>query len=363
MLLASFRSFSQDYYLFVGTYTGNGSKGIYVYRFNATYGTAEWVSNTDSITNPSYLAVAPNGKYLYAVNETHNQNPGSVSAFAFDRELGQLNFINQQQTGGDDPCYVSVSKDNKWVMVANYSGGSLTALQANADGSLNPASQVEQHVGKGVNVQRQEKPHVHAAVFDPAYNYVLTPDLGLDKIFSYRFTPAAAKPLTPASKPFTSVTAGSGPRHLTFHPNNRFAYVIEELTGTVAACTYANGKLSVIQQIATHPSDFKGTIGSADIHCSPDGKFLYASNRGSENTITIFAVNQTTGKLSLKGFTPTLGNTPRNFTIDPTGNFLLVANQQSNNVAIFKRDKVTGLLQPTGKGFDVPNPVCLKMLK
>lgn len=363
LMIASLAASAQNFYLFVGTYTTNGSKGIYVYRFDAAAGTAEWVSNTDSSSNPSYLAIAPNKKYLYAVNETNKAIPGRVSAFSFDSSLGTLHFINQQPTGGDDPCYVSVSKNNKWVMIANYSGGSVTVLSANDDGSLNPYSQLLQHTGKSKNEQRQEKAHVHSAVFSPAGDYLFTPDLGEDKVYAYKFNPAAAEPLTPAAKPYTAVTPGSGPRHFTFHPNKRFAYLIEELSGTVGVYNYAGGKLIKVQSIITHPKEYTGDIGSADIHVSPDGKFLYASNRGEENTITIFAISPSTGKLTLKGFQPVLGKTPRNFVIDPTGNYLLVANQQTNNVVIFKRNKQTGLLQQIGKGFDIPNPVCLQFFR
>ncbi len=363
IMLASITASAQQFYLFVGTYTANGSKGIYVYEFDAATGTAKWVSNTDSITNPSYLAVAPNKKYVYAVIETNGTNPGKLAAFSFDSSLGTLHFINQQVTGGDDPCYVSVSSSNKWIMVANYSGGSVSVFSANDDGSLNPRNQLIQHTGKSVNAQRQEKAHVHAAVFSPDEHFVFTPDLGMDRVFAYSFNPDQQEPLSPAPTPYTEVIAGNGPRHLTFHPNKRFAYLVEEMGGAVVAYQYNNGRLSKFQQIETHPAGFKGDIGSADIHISPDGKFLYASNRGDENTLTIFAINSRSGKLTLKGYQPTLGKTPRNFVIDPTGNYLLVANQNTNNVVVFKRNKKTGMLTQIGKGFDIPNPVCLQMIR
>ena len=359
-VLLSFCCSAQNFYLFIGTYTTAGSKGIYVYRFNAATGNAEWVSNTDSSKNPSYLAVAPNEKMVYAVNETE---PGKVSAYTFDKNSGKLTFVNQQPTGGNDPCYVSVSKNNKWIVVANYGGGSATALSVNNDGSLNPYSQLFQDSGSSVNKQRQEKPHVHSAIFSPAQDYVYTPDLGLDKVMVYKFNAAVPKPMTPANPPFVTVTGGDGPRHLAFHPNQKFVYLIEEMSGTVGAYQYANGKLTLIQHLPTHPEEYKGDIGSADIHISPDGKFLYASNRGAENTITIFSVDAATGKLKLVGYQPVMGKTPRNFIIDPTGNYLLAANQNSDNVVIFKRDKQTGLLKATGKEIKVSMPVCLQMIK
>lgn len=363
ILFISFCATAQNFYLFVGTYTNKGSKGIYVYRFNAATGVAEWVSNTDSAVNPSYLAISPNEKYVYAVNETQGDNGGNVSAYTFDKTTGKLSFINQQSTGGDHPCYVSVSKNNNWAMVANYSGGSSAAFSVNNDGSLNPYSQLLQDSGSSANTTRQEKAHVHSAVFSPAQDYLFTPDLGTDKVMIYKFNPTSQKPLSPANPPYATVAPGSGPRHFTFHPNNKFAYVIQELSGTVGVFRYSNGNLTLVQDIATHPADYKGDIGSADIHLSPDGKFLYASNRGDENTITIFSVNASTGKLKLQGYQPVLGKTPRNFIIDPTGNYLLAANQNTDNIVIFKRNKQTGLLQATGKQIEVSMPVCLQMMK
>ncbi|MDB5248731.1 MAG: lactonase family protein [Segetibacter sp.] len=354
---------AQTFHLFIGTYTGKGSKGIYVYKFNASKGTAEWVSNTDSAANPSYLTVSPTGKYIYAVNETGGDKPGTISSYSFDRGTGKLSFINQQLTGGDAPCYVSITKGNNLVMVANYSGGSLSAFGVNNDGSLNPFSQLIQHSGSGVNKQRQDKPHVHSVVFSPMQDYLFTSDLGLDKVMIYKVNAEDSKPLSPANPPFVAVRAGSGPRHFTFHPNGKFAYLMQEMSGTVGAYKYNNGNLTFLEDVATHRSGFKGRIGSADIHVSPDGKFLYASNRGDENNIAIFSINQSTGKLKLKGFQSTRGRTPRNFMIDPTGNYLLAANQDTDNIVIFKRNKVTGLLKETGKQIKVSMPVCLQMLK
>jgi 6-phosphogluconolactonase len=362
MLFISAACVAQSYYMFVGTYTNKGSKGIYVYRFNASTGKAELLSNTDSVVNPSYLAIASNKKYIYAVTETATNNSGSISAFSFDRTNGKLTFINKQSSGGANPCYVTVNKTNKWVMVGNYSGGNLSAFPVNADGSLQPLSQSIQHTGSGINKQRQDKAHVHSTVFSPAQDYLFTPDLGEDKVYTYHFNAASQKPLTPANPPFTATEPGSGPRHFTFHPNNKFAYLIEELSGIVVAYKYSNGRLSSIQRSITHPKDYKGVIGSADIHTSPDGKFLYASNRGQENTITIFSIDLVTGKLELKGYQPTLGQTPRNFNIDPSGNYLLVANQATDNIVVFKRDKQTGLLQETGEQIKVPTPVCIQMI-
>lgn len=350
-------------FLFIGTYTNTGSKGIYVYKFNPLTGKATWVSNTDSVVNPSYVIVAPNGRYVYAVNETNGEHPGHVSSFGFQKSTGKLNFISQQLSGGDDPCYVSVNKTNSWLFVANYSGGSASAISINKDGSLNPAAQTIQHTGASINKNRQSKAHVHSVVLSPAEDYLFTADLGMDKILTYKFSPAQLKPLQEASTPFVSVTSGSGPRHLTFHPNRKWAYLSEEMSGTVDFFKYQSGKLSPHQNIATHPADFTGQPGTADIHISPDGRFLYVSNRGIENNLAIFSINQVSGKLTLKGYQSASGKTPRNFAIDPTGQYLLVANQDSNNIVIFKRNKITGLLKETGQQIELPKPVCLQFLK
>jgi 6-phosphogluconolactonase len=354
---------AQSYYLFVGTYTDSGSKGIYVYEFNSTSGKARWLSNTENIINPSFLVIAPNKKIIYAATETALKNAGSISAFAFDRTTGKLTFVNKQPSGGDNPAYVTINKNNKWVFCGNYTGGSLSALKINSDGSLQPLNQNIKHSGNSIDKLRQEKPHVHSTVFSPDEKYLFVPDLGIDKVMTYKFTATSAKPLQPAKRPFIAVEPGSGPRHLTFHANGKWAYLVGEISGTVDAFTYKKGTLTFKQRIATHPPGFQGAIGSADIHISPDGNFLYTSNRGDENTITIFAVDANTGLLTLKGFQPTLGIKPRNFTIDPSGNFLLVANQDTNNIVVFKRDRQTGLLRVTGEQIKVPTPVCLQMME
>jgi len=351
---------AQTFTLFVGTYTGSGSKGIYVYHFNATTGKPQLVSNTDSADNPSYLAISKNGKFVYAVNETGGSKPGHVSSYSFDKNTGKLSFINSQLSGGDAPCYVSVTKNNKWVAIANYSGGSASIYPVDKNGALEPSAQFIQDTGSSANKSRQEKPHVHSAVFSPDEHFLFTPDLGTDKVMIYAFNQSEKQPLTAANPSFAKIASGNGPRHLTFHPDQKFAYVIEEISGTVSAYKYDNGNLKFIQRLITHPENYKGKIGSADIHLSPDGKFLYASNRGDENTITIFSVDGVTGKLALKGYQSTIGKTPRNFVIDPTGNYLLAANQDSDNIIVFKRDKQTGLLKQ-GDEIKVPKPVCLKM--
>lgn len=362
-MLSSFFCLAQNFYLFTGTYTGSGSKGIYVYRFNTHTGKATWVSNTDSVTNPSYLIVSNNGNFVYAVNETNGINPGKVSAFSFNKNNGTLKLINSELSGGGDPCHLASSRNGKWLLVANYTGGSVSAFALNKNGSLNSFSQLIQDSGKSINKERQEKAHVHAAVFSPDEAYFFTPDLGMDKVMIYKFNSSSKHPLIPSSPSYVKTPPGTGPRHLAFHPGKKFVYLISELSGTVTTYSYNKGKLAEVQQVITHPKEYTGTPGSAEIFISPDGKFLYASNRGDENTITIFSINSSTGKLKLAGYQSTLGKTPRNFIIDPTGNYLLVANQGTDNIVVFKRNRQTGLLHETGEQIHVSKPVCLQMIE
>jgi 6-phosphogluconolactonase len=369
LLLLSLSGFTQQYYLFIGTYTegssgaANGSKGIYVYRFDASAGDFRPVS-TIATDNPSYLALAPQGNFLYAVNETHKGNTGDVSAFAFDKKTGKLSFLDKQHSGGDDPCYVAVDKHRKWVMVANYSGGSYATLPVKTDGSLAPATQIVQHYGTGPNKARQEKAHVHSTILTPDEKYLVVCDLGTDKLSVLHFNSAATRePLTPAADSVVRLQPGVGPRHSCFYPGRPFAYVIDELAGTVDAFHYREGRFTSLQHLSSHPSGYKGDIGSADIHIAPGGRFLYASNRGDANNLAIFSIDSASGRLNNIGFQSTMGKTPRNFMIDPTGHWLLVANQNGNNVVLFRIDPRTGLLSDTGKRIELPAPVCLKMEK
>jgi 6-phosphogluconolactonase len=364
-LFFSLTGFSQQYYLFIGTYTEGGfkngdSKGIYVYRFDGATGDMTPVS-TQAADNPSYLAIAPGGKFLYSVNETDGAKPGSVSAFSFDRKTGQLKLINQQASGGDDPCYITVDAHRKWALVANYNGGNFSALPIAADGSLGARTQTIQHTGSGHNKVRQEKAHVHSTILSPDEKFLLVCDLGMDKISVERFSYLAAKqPLTPATDSIVSVEPGAGPRHTCFYPGKPYVYCVNELTGTVDAFHYSAGKLHQLQSISSHPAGYTGNIGSADIHISPNGKFLYASNRGDANSIAVYSIAPATGKLTLRGFQAT-GRGPRNFMIDPSGRWLLVAAQNGKNVVVFRIDPKTGLLTDSGKKIELPAPVCLKM--
>lgn len=351
----------KENYLIVGTYTGGKSEGIYVYHFNSDTGDFDSVSMVKS-NNPSYLAVSPNEKYVYAVNEASDKgNGGKVSAYEFNKKNGQLSFINQEPSNGDDPCYVSVDKTGNWVAIANYTSGSLSILPVSRDGGIGSASMVIQHHGKSVDKERQEGPHVHCTIFSKDNRYLFATDLGMDKITIYSFNHKNGT-LQETKPAFISTDPGTGPRHLTFHPNNKYAYLIQEIGGVISAYEYSKGKFTLIQNISALPAGFKGESASADIHVSSDGNFLYASNRDPSNTIAIFKIDQQTGKLTLTGHQSTLGDTPRNFNFDPSGNFLLVANQNSDEITIFKIDKNTGLLTDSGKRINVGKPVCIKWI-
>lgn len=362
LMCLSHLSWAQNFYLLAGTYTGEGSKGIYVYQFDSKTGKAKLLSSTDSTTNPSFLTVSANGKFIYAVNETGGDDPGYVSAFSFDKKNGKIKLINSQKTGGDHPCYITIDKTNKWLLVGNYSGGNVSALPIMKDGSIDSLAQLVQHTGSSANQERQEKAHVHAAVLSPDQKYLFTPDLGIDKVMIYPFNANAKKPLKESGAKYVKSLPGNGPRHMEFHPTKKLAYLIEELSGTVSVYKYVNNNLIFLQRISTHPKDYKGSKGSADIHISPDGKFLYATNRGDANTITIFSIAND-GKLSWKGYMSTGGVHPRNFMIDPTGNWLLVANRDTDNIVVFKRNKQTGLLRKTENDITLSMPVFLKMIK
>lgn len=356
MTLTALTGYTQEYYLLTGTYTRQGSKGIYVFRFNAQTGTATSVSEA-AASNPSYLATRSDGK-VYAVNEDGGK--GAVSAYDFDPSSGTLTLLNSQPSHGDHPCHVALDKTGNWAVIANYTGGNFAIYPILSDGQLGEAAQVIQHTGSSVNKERQEKAHAHAAAFSPDNRYLTIVDLGMDKLMVYPFNPKKKKPLGDAHQ--VPVPPGTGPRHLIFHPRLPYAYTIEELSGFVTAYSVKGGQFNPFQTLSAHPENFTGSIGSAAIRISPDGKFLYASNRGSSNTIAAFAVDSGNGRLTLKQIAPTKGEGPRDFVIDPSGRFLLCANTQSGNVRIFTRDAITGLLDDTGEEIRVSSPASLCFL-
>lgn len=343
--------------LLVGTYTNScDSKGIYVYDFDTNTGDFVFKNATEKVINPSYLTLSKDQKIVYAVNE--NGNESTVSSFQFNSSSGKLTVLNQQKAQGADPCYII--NDDKNVIVANYSGGNIAVFGKNTNGSLTEAKQVLQHKGKGTH-SRQEGPHVHMVYFSPDKKYVLSNDLGTDEVYIYEYHPNAGTEVLKLNSTF-AVSSGSGPRHLTFSKDGKFVYLLQELNSALSVFSFANGKLNKIQETTILAKDFKGSFTGADIHISPDGKFLYASNRGEANTISIFKILKN-GQLEMQSVVSSLGKGPRNFVIDPTGKFLLVAHQYSNDVVIFKRDAVSGAITDTGKRISLCSPVCLLFSK
>jgi 6-phosphogluconolactonase len=346
------------YNLLIGTYTTSSNKdGIWVYDFDTRTGDFNMKSKAQNVENPSYLAISNDGKHVYSVNEVRT---GGVSAFTFNPASGELVFLNRVSTGGDSPCYVAVDNTGKYVFAGNYGSGSLAAIPVKDDGSLSSEIQAIQQDGSSIDKSRQAGPHVHSTVLSADNKYLFTPNLGSDKVSVYKYDATkAAQPLTPADPAFVSIKPGSGPRHFIFHPNSKFAYLISEMGSTITAFDYKDGKLTEKQTITMLAPEFKGRVGAADIHISPDGKFLYGSNRGDANEIVIYSISKK-GALTYAGRQSSLGRSPRNFAIDPTGKFLLVANQSSNEVIIFNRNPKTGLLTDSGKKIQVGRPVCLK---
>lgn len=355
------------YLLYVGTYTENGSKseGIYAYRFDAASGDVTPIGLAVKTVNPSFVAIHPNRRFLYAVNEVGNyqgRKTGAVSAFTIDRTTGKLNFLNQIASGGSDPCYITVDKTGKYVLVANYTGGSISVFPIREDGSLGPASAFIQHKGHGTNPERQEGPHAHSIDMSPDNRFAIVDDLGLDETLVYPFDSAKGA-LDFDHVKIAKADAGAGPRHFAWGPNGKFGYVINEIGSTVTAFSFdaAAGTLTRIQTIASIPKDFSKLDESAEIEVAPSGKFLYASNRGHDS-IAVFKIDANDGKLTLVEYASTKGESPRNFEISPNGSLLFAANEKSDNIVVFRIHQQTGKLEPTGKVLDVGQPVCVRFV-
>jgi 6-phosphogluconolactonase len=353
--------------VYIGTYTGRGSEGIYHAELDLTTGQLQLKGVTKGIENPSFLAIHPSGKFLYAVSEVEVQGgkkTGGVSALSIDAKTRELTLLNQQESGGSGPCHLTVDATGKVVLVANYGAGSVASLPIEGDGRVKPAASVVQHQGKSVNEQRQGGPHAHSFNVDLRNRFAVAADLGVDKIFVYKLDPMKGT-ITPNDPPSVSTPAGGGPRHFAFHPGGKFAYANNEMTSSVNAMTWdgEKGTLEVIQTITTLPSselDLGNSTAEVQVH--PSGQFVYVSNRGNDS-IASFKVDQGTGKLSVIGHTKTGGKIPRNFGIDPTGKYLLAANQDSDTVFVFSIDSKSGKLKPTGSSVSVSMPVCVKFLR
>ena len=352
-------------FVYFGTYTGNASKGIYLSEFDAATGRLSAPRLAAEVVSPAFLALHPDRRFLYAVNEVGSfkgEPGGAVSAFAIQPETGQLTLINQESTRGDGPCHLTVDPSGNALLVANYGGGSVAALPIRENGELGPIKTFVQHSGSGVNPRRQTAPHAHGIYVDAANRFAFVPDLGIDKVLVYQWDPATLA-LEPRDPPAAELSPGAGPRHFVFHPGGRLAYVINELANTITAFAYdpAKGNLREIQTITTLPGDFADPNSTAEIAVHPSGRFLYGSNRG-HNSLAMYAINPDTGQLNPLGHALTQGRTPRNFAIDPTGNWILVANQDSASVVVFRVDLRTGRLNSTDISIDVPTPVCVLFL-
>ena len=352
--------------VYIGTYTGAKSKGIYAYRMDPTSGECTPIGLVAEVKNPSFLAVHPSKKFLYAVSEISDLDgkpTGGVSAYGIDLARGKLTPLNQQSSKGAGPCHLVVDRSGTTVLVANYGGGSVASLPIGSDGKLGPAASFIQHEGKSVNPQRQEKPHAHSINVDLKNRFAMAADLGLDKVLVYRLDPSTST-LTPNDPPSASVPPGSGPRHFSFHPDGKHAYAINEMLCTVTAFDYdaSAGKLTPKQTLATLPDgvSVKPEYSTAEVQVHPTGKFVYGSNRGHDS-ITVFKVNDD-GTLTWLDNTPSGVKTPRGFGIDPSGKFLLVGGQDSAGVAVFRIDPSSGRLSPTGQTLEVGSPVCVKFV-
>ena len=353
------------YLVYIGTYTDHGSKGIYVSRFDSTTGQLTPPEVAAETVQPSFLAAHPNERFLYAVNEIEDykgQPAGEVGAFTIDSATGKLSALNQVSSRDRGPAHIALDRTGKYVLVANYSLGSVAVLPVLADGRLGELTAFVQHKGSSVDKERQEGPHAHAIAFSPDNRFAVVADLGLDQVISYPFDAAKG---TLGKPTVTKTDPGAGPRHLAFGPDGKFLYVINEMASTIAAYSYdtETGALHPLQTISTLPKGYAASSSNttAEIEVHPSGKFLYGSNRGHDS-IAAFAIDPAKGTLTLLGFYPTGGKTPRHFAIDPTGSWLLAENQDTNNIAVFRVDAKTGELSQTGQVLDVPSPVCVKFV-
>ncbi|MDQ3001923.1 MAG: lactonase family protein [Fibrobacterota bacterium] len=353
-----------DLHVYIGTYTSNGGEGIYHFSMNSETGEIIRLKTMVGVVNPSFLAIEPGGRFLYAVNEVeayYGRPEGALSAFAIEPVTGDLRFLNQQSSQGGSPCHLSLDHTGRYLFVANYGGGCVAVFPLHSDGALSPVSSHIRHQGSGPRQDRQEAPHVHCILPDPFNRHVLAVDLGIDRILAYGFDPDRGV-LRPAAAPAYRANPGSGPRHLSFHPNGKWAYVVHELEARVSHLVYngMNGALAELGSVSCLPPGFTAENYAAGIQVDPRGRFLYVSNRGHDS-IVHYRIDEGDGSLEFAGSSPTGGKYPRHFTLDPAGNFLLAANQRSDSVSVFRVDAHNGSLENTGMSASVPSPVCLRV--
>ena len=352
---------ANDLFAFVGTYTRLGSEGVYTLRMDGDTGELTRVSVATGIENPSFVALDPSNEHLYAVGEVSNfGGAGAVTSFSVNSATGELTQINQKSTGGPGPCHLMVDSTDSLVIVTNYGGGSVAVLPINDDGSLGERTEFIQHEGSSVNPDRQEQAHAHSVNIDRSNARAYVCDLGMDRVFIYDIDHASRK-LTPSAQAYVEEVAGEGPRHFDFHPSDRFVYVINELGCTITVYDMSGvGRLTPVQTVPTLPDGWEGDNTTADVHVSSDGDYVYGSNRGHDSLV-IYAIDQSTGKMTYVGHQSTLGEEPRNFAITPDGKFLLAENQNSDTIATFKRES-DGTLTATGSVIEIPAPVCIQFM-
>lgn len=360
------KSATKDMLLYVGTYTSGKSEGIYVLKLDLKSGALSPYKTVKDVVEPSFLTIDANRRILYAVNETaeyEGKKSGAVSSFAIDQTNGDLTFLNKQPSLGGAPCFITTSKDSRFALVANYLGGNVSVFPIENDGKLSASIDLAQHTGFGPNKDRQEAAHAHSIILDRNNRFAFAADLGIDRLMIYQFDTKTGTLRPNVVQPFYQTKPGAGPRHFSFHPSGRFAFLINELDKTITSLAYDEklGTLREIQTVPTLPKDFDGVNTCADIHVSPNGKFLYGSNRGHDSIVS-YKIDRQSGKLEYIEHTSTGGKRPRNFAIDPAGNFLLAANQDSDSINVFRIDAKTGRLYATGNSAEVPTPVCLKLI-
>jgi 6-phosphogluconolactonase len=349
-------------WFYTGTFTSEGAAGVYLCSFDQGTGDIKHVNTFKGFDDPSFLKISPDRKFLYVVNrapQSVEPSGGYVAAFRIEKDRS-LAFINKQLTHGDGPCYVEVSSDGKFVGAANYNSGSFAVFKVGEEGAITPATAFIQNEGKSIDRARQTGPHAHSIRFSARSNEVFIPDLGIDQVMRFELDKNTGL-LKQSGQPYLKLAPGAGPRHMEFHPLNDIIYVISELNSTITCFRKSGDAWEEFQVISTLPPNYTGTSYCADIHFSRDGKFLYGSNRG-HNSIAVFRVETSNGKLIPKGYVPTEGNWPRNFAISPDGGFLLVGNQKSGNITVFRINRETGMPEYTGKELKLPSPVCIEFL-
>jgi 6-phosphogluconolactonase len=343
-------------------FVGSGRKNIEAFRLDLASGVLTKVGSAAEIEHPSFLSISPNHKFLYSISEGGNAAASGISAFAIDAAAGKLTFLNRQPAGGSGPCCVELDAKGKTALIANYGSGSFAAFPLAENGEVQSMSAFIQDHGSSINADRQEGPHAHCLVAGPADKFAYGCDLGLDKVMIFKFDPSHGT-LVPNEPGFAQTKPGVGPRHIAFHPNGRWAFVINEMGSSLSMfrCDASSGALQKIQTVSTLPDGFSGQNTCAEVAVHPSGKFVYGSNRG-DDSIEVFACNPESGRLTFVERVPTGGKTPRQFEIDPTGRYLLAANQDSNTIVVFGIDSASGTLKPTGSQVSSDNPMCVRCL-